>query len=189
MNAMSMPSPIGTLLLCQRGEALCAVRRIGDGRADITQEQESLYAESRGIKAALSPAEDCCAWEATPLLNETKRQIDAYFAGQLRAFDLPLASEGSAFDKSVWHALAAIPYGSINSYGELAAAIGNQKASRAVGGACSRNPVLIIIPCHRAVGATGRLTGFAAGMQAKKTLLTLEGFGIRGDRIVPKARG
>lgn len=184
MNAMTMPSPIGTLLLCQRGEALCAVRRIGDERAGIAQERESVCEESRGIKAALSPAEDGCVWEATPLLNETKRQIDAYFAGRLRAFDLPLAPEGSAFDKSVWHALTTIPYGRVNSYGELAAMIGNRKASRAVGGACSRNPVLIIIPCHRAVGVTGRLTGFAAGMPAKRALLTLEGFRVDGDRIL-----
>ena len=184
MNAATIPSPIGTLLLCQRGEALCAVRRIDDERADIAQKREGVYNESRSMKAALSPAEDSCAWEVTPLLTETKRQINAYFAGQLRAFDLPLAPEGSAFDRAVWYALTGIAYGSVNSYGELAAAIGNPKASRAVGGACSRNPVLIIIPCHRAVGATGRLTGFAAGMAAKRALLTLEGFHVDRDRIL-----
>lgn len=186
MNAALLPSPIGTLFLCQRDEALCVVRRIDDAQPSVAQAHEGFFANTGDTKSMISLAQDGYEWETTPLLDEAKRQMDAYFAGRLRAFDLPLAPQGSEFDRAVWRALAAIPYGEIRSYGELAAAIGKQKASRAVGGACSRNPVLIVIPCHRAVGATGRLTGFAAGMPAKRALLALEGFELREDRIVQR---
>jgi len=111
----------------------------------------------------------------TPLLAEVRRQIDAYFDGRLRRFSLPLAAAGSPFQKAVWAALTAIPYGETRTYGDIAARLGS--AARAVGGACARNPIPIVIPCHRVLGATGRLTGYsgAEGIATKRALLALEG--------------
>lgn len=108
------------------------------------------------------------------LLDEARRQIGEYFEGKLKHFRLPLRIEGTPFRLSVWAALAAIPYGATISYGELAAAIGRPDAVRAVAGACGANKLSLLIPCHRVVGYNGRLTGYAGGLPAKETLLTLE---------------
>ena len=88
-----------------------------------------------------------------------------------------------AFERGVWDALAGIPYGEVRSYGEIAAQLGKPAASRAIGRACARNPLLIVVPCHRVVAASGSLTGFAAGLDAKRALLELEGWRIKGDRL------
>lgn len=101
-------------------------------------------------------------------------QLDAYFAGELEQFDLSLAPEGTEFQRKVWSALQSIPYGETRSYGELAEEIGNGKASRAVGAANGRNPIPVIIPCHRVVGGDGGLTGFGGGLETKRRLLDLE---------------
>lgn len=114
--------------------------------------------------------------ELTPLLAETMRQLDEYFAGKRRDFDLPLAPKGTPFQQSVWAALLQIPYGTTASYGQIAAAVGNPKASRAVGMANNRNPISIIIPCHRVIGSDGSLVGYGGGLPIKKQLLELEGF-------------
>lgn len=108
------------------------------------------------------------------LLAEPARQLRAYFAGELRAFTLPLAAHGTAFQQRVWHALLQIPYGSTTSYGELAAAIGSPGSARAVGAANGQNPIGIIVPCHRVIGASGALTGYAGGMARKQWLLEHE---------------
>ncbi|MET8286216.1 methylated-DNA--[protein]-cysteine S-methyltransferase [Streptomyces sp. NPDC048448] len=108
------------------------------------------------------------------LLPEPKRQLAAYFAGDLKEFDLPMRLAGTPFQRSVWDQLARIPYGEIRSYGELADALGNPKASRAVGLANGRNPVGIIVPCHRVVGADGSLTGYGGGLDRKRRLLDFE---------------
>lgn len=110
-----------------------------------------------------------------PVLIEAKRQLAAYFAGERTGFTVPLDFQGSAFQKKVWAALLAIPFGETRSYGEIARQIGHPSASRAVGAANGRNPISIIAPCHRVVGAGGRLTGFAGGLAAKAWLLALEG--------------
>lgn len=112
---------------------------------------------------------------ATPLLRRAAQQIEAYFAGRRRSFDLPLAPAGSAFQQKVWRRMAKISYGEVMTYGELAQAVGS--APRAVGGACGRNPIAIIIPCHRVVGGSGALTGYsgAGGVSTKRFLLELEG--------------
>ena len=110
----------------------------------------------------------------TPLLRKAARELTEYFAGKRRAFDLPLAPAGTAFQKRVWDALAAIPYGETRSYGEVAARIGSPHAGRAVGGANHRNPLPILIPCHRVVGADGSLTGYGGGLHVKRALLVLE---------------
>ena len=109
-----------------------------------------------------------------PVLIEAKRQLAAYFAGERTGFTVPLDFRGSAFQKKVWAALLAIPFGETRSYGEIARQIGHPSASRAVGAANGRNPISIIAPCHRVVGAGGRLTGFAGGLAAKAWLLALE---------------
>lgn len=111
--------------------------------------------------------------EAAPFA-EAKRQLAAYFAGQLTAFDLPLAPAGTAFQQRVWDELRRVPHGQTVSYGELARRIGQPGASRAVGLANGRNPLSIIVPCHRVVGANGKLIGYAGGMPRKEALLALE---------------
>ncbi|MFJ8005991.1 methylated-DNA--[protein]-cysteine S-methyltransferase [Streptomyces fagopyri] len=108
------------------------------------------------------------------LLAEPKRQLAAYFAGGLEEFDVPMRLAGTPFQRSVWDQLVRIPYGEIRSYGELADALGNPKASRAVGLANGRNPVGIIVPCHRVVGADGSLTGYGGGLDRKRRLLDFE---------------
>ena len=108
------------------------------------------------------------------ILDRARRQLDQYFAGKLRVFDLPLAPVGTPFQQRVWQALLTIPYGVTRSYGQQAAAIGSPQASRAVGLANGRNPISIIVPCHRVIGANGSLTGYGGGMERKKLLLDLE---------------
>jgi methylated-DNA-[protein]-cysteine S-methyltransferase len=106
---------------------------------------------------------------------EPRRQLGAYFAGELTEFDLPLSVRGgSEFERSVWRAIADIPYGEMRTYGQIAAAIGDRDAARAVGVACNRNPLPIVVPCHRVVGAGGKLVGFGGGLPRKRFLLELE---------------
>ncbi|HWR61247.1 MAG TPA: methylated-DNA--[protein]-cysteine S-methyltransferase [Clostridia bacterium] len=112
--------------------------------------------------------------EATPLLKEAAGQLGAYFAGKLREFSLPLEPEGTEFMKQVWLALCGIPYGETTTYGEIAKRVGKPKAARAVGLANNRNPIPIIIPCHRVIGADGSLTGYGGGLDLKRKLLDLE---------------
>ena len=105
------------------------------------------------------------------MLRETARQLSAYFDGSLRVFSVPLAFEGTPFQRSVWQALLTIPYGETRTYGEIARQIGNPAAVRAVGAANGRNPISIIVPCHRVIGADGSLTGYGGGVEAKRWLL------------------
>lgn len=107
-------------------------------------------------------------------LPELRAQLDGYFAGTLRDFDVPLATTGTPFQQQVWAALREVPYGSTCTYGDLAAAIGRPSAVRAVGAANGRNPVCLVVPCHRVVGAGGVLTGYAGGLERKAYLLTME---------------
>jgi len=151
-----MESPAGRLMLASQDDQLCEVR--------LAKPQEQAGADD-------------------PVLKEAERQLMQYFAGERSSFDLPLRMHGSAFDCSVWKRLLEIPFGGILTYGQLAAALGKPKASRAVGGACSRNPLLIVVPCHRVIAGTGKLTGFAAGLDMKRALLMLEGRLVFEDRI------
>lgn len=109
-----------------------------------------------------------------PVLVATEQQLAEYFAGTLRVFSVKLNFKGTDFQKTVWQALLTIPYGETRSYREIAVQIGKPKAVRAVGGALGRNPISIIAPCHRVVGSSGKLTGFAGGLGAKARLLELE---------------
>lgn len=110
-----------------------------------------------------------------PLLRAAETQLREYFAGARQAFDLPLAPVGTDFQRRVWQTLGTIPYGQTISYGELAARVGKPSASRAVGAANGRNPLPIVLPCHRVIGANGSLTGFGGGLPVKRFLLELEG--------------
>jgi methylated-DNA-[protein]-cysteine S-methyltransferase len=146
----TVPSPVGDLVLTGDGRS---ITRIGfAGRTPIDP-----------------------AWREDPApFTAAVAQLGEYFAGERRAFDLPLAPEGSAFQQRVWAALAAIPYGETTSYAALAEAIGHPGSARAVGAANGANPLAIVVPCHRVVGADGTLTGYAGGLDAKRSLLTLE---------------
>ncbi len=108
------------------------------------------------------------------LKKEIKKQFDLYFLGELKSFDLPISALGTNFMKRVWDALKEIPYGKTISYKELAERVGNPKASRAVGGACNKNPIPFIVPCHRVIGSNGKLVGYAGGLDLKSKLLDLE---------------
>ena len=117
------------------------------------------------------------------VLRETRAQLDAYFAGSRRVFELPLQPVGTAFQREVWSMLERIPYGETWSYGELARRIGKPAAMRAVGAANGRNPIPIVVPCHRVIGADGSLTGFGGGLPTKQFLLQLEGAFPQGDLL------
>ena len=121
------------------------------------------------------PAKPEPAWrENEKPFREVIKQLQEYFVGQRRSFDLPLAPQGTEFQLKVWRALRGIPYGKTWSYGELAKRIGRPKAPRAVGAANGRNPLPIVVPCHRVIGANGALTGFGGGLKIKQQLLELE---------------
>lgn len=109
-----------------------------------------------------------------PVLLEAEKQLNEYFAGKRQSFSLNLDLQGTPFQQKVWRAMLAIPFGETRSYGQLAKELGNPKAVRAVGAANGKNPISIIAPCHRVIGATGKLTGFAGGLNAKSYLLNLE---------------
>ena len=146
-------SPIGPLLLAGRNGTLTTIRFPLDGERE---------APEPGWEPADAP------------FNAVKQQLDGYFAGRRQRFDLPLAPAGTAFQRKVLEALQAIPYGETRSYKEVAAAIGKPRAMRAVGAANARNPIPIIIPCHRVIGSDGSLTGFGGGLPTKRALLALE---------------
>lgn len=148
-------SPIGPLWLVSNGSQLCGLY-MGD-------EQPDHAADARHDPAPFRDVVD---------------QLQAYFSGQRKNFDLPLAPTGTAFQKTVWQALCGIPYGQTISYGELAQRIGNPKACRAVGLANGRNPISIIVPCHRVIGANGTLTGYGGGLPRKRWLLQHEGVAV-----------
>ena len=118
------------------------------------------------------------SWEGivqeTPLIKEAYRQLNEYLQGNRKTFHLPLRMKGTDFQVTVWKALCDIPYGETRSYKQIAEAIGNQKAVRAVGMANNRNPLLVVVPCHRVIGANGKLVGYAAGIEKKEFLLKLE---------------
>lgn len=112
--------------------------------------------------------------QITPLLKEAEKQLLEYLSGDRRKFDLKLAAQGTEFQKTVWNTLQEIPYGETRSYKQVAEMLGRPEVSRAVGMANSKNPILILTPCHRIVGSDGKLTGYAGGLEIKKTLLELE---------------
>lgn len=134
-----------------------------------------LARDDEGLKALKFNAKPEAGWvENRGGFKEVVRQLDSYFAGELRTFDLILKPEGTPFQVEAWKALCTIPYGKTISYGDQARRMGKPRASRAVGAANGRNPISIIIPCHRVIGAGGRLTGYGGGLDVKRRLLDLE---------------
>ena len=124
------------------------------------------------LTSAQAPAEDEPG--SSPLLEQAAAEVAEYLAGKRREFSVPVKAKGTSFQKNVWAALRQIPFGETRSYGQIAEAVGSPKGARAVGMACNRNPVLLMIPCHRVVGSTGKLVGFACGLPMKERLLNLE---------------
>ncbi|MGA2722522.1 MAG: methylated-DNA--[protein]-cysteine S-methyltransferase [Bryobacteraceae bacterium] len=137
-----------------------------------------LVASASGIRAiefGLQPVSEYPRNDRNPMLLEAARQLRAYFAGALREFRLPLDLQGTGFQQQVWRQVAAIPYGETRSYLQISTAVGSPRAVRAVGAANGANPVPIVIPCHRVIGANGKLVGYGGGLALKKRLLELEG--------------
>lgn len=157
MNTLhSIESPIGPLQLAAAQGHLKAIH----------------FADQ--IVAADSAAEDVSVVDAR-VLAQAARQLGEYFAGQRRNFSLPLAADGTEFQRLVWQALSAIPFGELRSYRDIALVVRRPRAVRAVGAANGRNPLPIVVPCHRVIGSDGSLTGFAGGLAIKRQLLELEG--------------
>jgi len=152
-----MKSPLGTLVLESDGRALTRVRLPGEPEPGAGRDDD-----------------DDRVRDAKPF-KEATTQLREYFAGKRRRFDLPLAPRGTPFQLKVWRELLKIPYGGTITYAALAHRAGNDRACRAVGAANGRNPLPIIVPCHRVIGTDGSLTGFGGGLEAKRTLLKLEG--------------
>jgi methylated-DNA-[protein]-cysteine S-methyltransferase len=150
-----MPSPVGQLTLVARDGKLTAI----------------LWEKERPNRVRLGALQEA---NNSPVLEETERQLKEYFAGTRNRFELELDFAGTDFQKKVWQALLTIPFGETRSYSQIAAQIGSPKAVRAVGAANGRNPISIVAPCHRVIGASGGLTGFAGGLEAKQYLLQLE---------------
>jgi len=153
----TVPSPVGRLRLTADGEVLCGI----SFREGVRQAAPADPASSEG-RLSDEP------------FREVVRQLSAYFAGELRTFDLAVRPSGTAFQQQVWALLRTIPYGETVSYGELARRLERPRASRAVGAANGSNPIPIVIPCHRVIGANGALTGFGGGLPVKWKLLELE---------------
>ena len=159
MQWISVPSPIGALGVAADEGEITNIHFGGVGR----------HQHSGGV------GRQPVAADPAPVLRRAKEQLDAYFAGELTDFDLPLAApSGPDYEKSVWKVIATIGYGDMMTYGEIATALGDPTAARAVGVACNHNPVPIVVPCHRVVGAGGKLVGFGGGLDRKRHLLALE---------------
>ena len=160
-----MPSPVGQLTLVARDGKLTAI----------------LWEKERPNRVRLGALQEA---NNSPVLEETERQLKEYFAGTRNRFELELDFAGTDFQKKVWQALLTIPFGETRSYSQIAAQIGSPKAVRAVGAANGRNPISIVAPCHRVIGASGGLTGFAGGLEAKQYLLELEEHALSPAKIV-----
>lgn len=136
--------------------------------------EEDGFITSVHMMQVIESMPDDIVYRETEILLSAKKQLEEYFAAIRKNFDLPLKPKGTPFQLLVWEQLKQIPYGETRSYGEIAKAIGNPKASRAVGGANNKNPIGIIVPCHRVIGANGKLVGYAGGLDVKEKLLMLE---------------
>jgi methylated-DNA-[protein]-cysteine S-methyltransferase len=150
-----IPSPVGKLTLIGSDRGLAAILWENDNPLRVR------------VRAAVEDRDH-------PVLLETERQLAEYFEGRRTTFSLKLDPVGTRFQNEVWQALLAIPFGETRSYGELARQLGNPRASRAVGAANGKNPISIVVPCHRVIGSSGKLTGFAGGLEVKARLLELE---------------
>jgi methylated-DNA-[protein]-cysteine S-methyltransferase len=166
----SVESPVGPLTVITHRGAVTAIEFDGPRQAGLSARSSVSLAAARARGLPVGDRDD-----ADPLLAETRAQLDAYFARDLKEFDLPLRPEGTDFQRKVWDQLLTIGWGETATYGEIARRLGmTGHGSRAVGLANGRNPIPIVIPCHRVVGADGTLTGYAGGVERKHLLLDLE---------------
>lgn len=163
-NYIEVASPVGTLILASNSSALT---HLVWAKSDDAKKIKKTHIEKKN-----------------PILAEASKQLREYFDGRRQEFDLPLCLEGTEFQIKVWKTLAKIPYGKVWSYQQQAKEMGSPKAMRAVGGTNGKNPIAIIIPCHRVIGASGKLTGFGGGMDKKAILLGLEGHEVEDDRVL-----
>lgn len=163
---LTVPSPLGDLLLVSDGESLTHIRYLA-------------------VDPAGRPLHPRSPADPGGVLATAAGQLSEYFAGRRRSFDLPLRPAGTAFQRAVWSAMTAIPFGATAGYGELARRVGRPAASRAVGAACGRNPLPVVVPCHRVVGSDGSLTGYAGGLGIKRALLDLERRVPAGRAVAP----
>jgi methylated-DNA-[protein]-cysteine S-methyltransferase len=170
MNYAYYHSPLGQILLVERGASLRALSFVGQ-------------------KYEFRPGPDWTEVPDSPLLARAVRQLREYFDGKRSEFDLPLALQGTEFQCRVWRGMAAIPAGATISYRELAAAVGAARSVRAVAAAVGRNPISIVLPCHRVIGSDGSLTGYAGGLDRKRALLKLEQLFSAPSAVVRKNRG
>lgn len=170
MDTMYMKSPVGPLLLEAEDGALKKILFAREASCDNTAGELA----DGSVALAFDRSEEARG-EASSVLIQAACQLSEYFAGKRKTFELPLRPEGTEFQRRVWAALSEIPYGETRSYGQIAATIGNPGAGRAVGMANHKNPLPIVVPCHRVIGAGGSLTGYAGGLDTKRKLLELEG--------------
>ena len=152
-NSYSFQSPIGFLTICEQDNQLIRLYLDNQDRGILQSRNFEYHSD---------------------FLHEVYHQLNEYFAGKRKIFDLPVDGKGTAFQKAVWRELQKIPYGETRSYEDIAVAIGNQKAVRAIGQANGRNPIMIVVPCHRVIRKNGDISGFACGVEAKRYLLNLE---------------
>ncbi|MGF6090541.1 methylated-DNA--[protein]-cysteine S-methyltransferase [Pseudomonas sp. 18173] len=165
-TCITVASPVGQLKLVANGSRLAAI----------------LWENDKPGRVRLGPMSEA---PDNPILVRTAAQLREYFAGRRERFELDLDFAGTEFQKQVWAALLTIPFGETRSYSQIAEQIGNPTAVRAVGAANGKNPISIVAPCHRVIGASGKLTGFAGGLEAKELLLTLEGGQWPGTARLP----
>lgn len=152
-NSYRFQSPIGFLTICEQDNQLTRLYLDNQDRGILQSRNFEYHSD---------------------FLHEVYHQLNEYFAGKRKIFDLPVDSKGTAFQKAVWRELQKIPYGETRSYEDIAVAIGNKKAVRAIGQANGRNPIMIVVPCHRVIRKNGDISGFACGVEAKRYLLNLE---------------
>lgn len=169
MRYRELESPLGVMLAVSDGEALCGL----------------YFVEGREVPR---PREDWRRDPAAAPFDRLAAELDEYWAGTRRRFDVPVRLDGTPFERAVWAAIAAIPYGETISYGDLAGRIGRPSAARAAGAATGRNPVSIIVPCHRVVGAGRTLVGYGGGLERKRALLELERRVVGGAPIAGPSR-
>lgn len=170
--------PLGPFFLGGSPAGLHIAEFLEEGR-----DEQVLRARLEAAAAALGAA----AGEAAAVVTAAAEQMREYFEGRRTDFVLPLAPRGTAFQQAVWAQLRGIPHGRTTSYGAVARAVGRPAASRAVGAAVGRNPLAVIVPCHRVIGSSGALTGYASGLDRKRWLLTHEGIAVRGELAAEEA--
>jgi len=164
-SSTTMPSPAAQTLYTTMASPIGELLLVGDGDT-----LHGLYMQDGRKPKQIAPS-----WKAAAApFADVKTQLEEYFAGARTTFQVPLAAAGAPFEREVWHALEEIPYGETVSYGEIARRVGQPTAARAVGTANGRNPIAVIVPCHRVIGADGSLTGYGGGLERKRLLLELE---------------